>query len=121
MAICALLSGFSYGQTITKDMLPGLVKQLKSELPQKIDDSMIWTDCFLRNSNSEMVFTFKLDPSIYDVTPQEMIQGFDQMTPAEKKNYLGEEFNSIARIMPVPMFALIIFPNGQKYSIKLTD
>ncbi|MDE7412184.1 MAG: hypothetical protein K2N05_00135 [Muribaculaceae bacterium] len=122
IVICSLFCTLSSSaQSVSKSEMPELVKILKSQLPQTIDDALVWTNCYLRNSNSEMVVEFTIDPSKLGITSSDMIRGFNEMTPSEKKEYLGPDFAKITNIIPVPIYAIFIFPDGQKYSMRLSE
>lgn len=93
----------------------------KAQLPKPIDKAMVMKSCYLRNGDSEMVIEFTLDPSHYGITSSDMIQGFNELTPTDRKKFLGQEFTQMAQLLPVPIYAIFIFPDGQKYNMRLSE
>ncbi|MBD5328883.1 MAG: hypothetical protein HDS03_03170 [Bacteroides sp.] len=122
LSICALFGAVKVSaQTIPASMLPEIVAEMQKLCPQEVEKGMVMNKVYLQNSNSEIVFDFTFNEKIYGVSSSELIKEFKEMTPAQKKQYLGEEFAQIATMLPVPVYANFIFADGKTFKMKLTD
>lgn len=122
VAVCAFVGAFnSQAQDemiLPEDMLSVFVTEMNRNLPQQVEQGVVFTKIQLINNGKQMDFVINVSEEAMGITADEFIEDAKIMTTEEKREFLGPDFEEVAKMIPIPISMNFIFENGKSCRLK---